>query len=71
MNDTMAIARSSEEGMYLFREGDCLWRINEDGMIDCTPHGHAHVFEFLARIQEWNSPSRRIFQSDPLQESSD
>ena len=61
MNDTMAIARSSEEGMYLLREGDCLWRVNEEGMVDCTAHGHTHVFEFLARIQEGDPPSRLTF----------
>jgi hypothetical protein len=32
MNDTMTIRRSCEEGMYLLREGDCLWRVNEDGI---------------------------------------
>ena len=61
MNDTMSIRRSCEEGMYLLREGDGLWRVNEDGIVDCTAHGHTHVFEFLARLQEWNPPSRRIF----------
>jgi len=70
MNDTMSISRSCEEGMYLLREGDCLWRVNEDGMIDCTSHGHVRVFELLTFLQQWKTPSRGLFQNDPLQDTS-
>ena len=71
MNDTMAIARSCEEGMYILREGDCLWRVNEDGIIDCTAQGHTSVFELLTFIQQWKTPSLRLFQKYPLQGPSD
>ena len=61
MKDTMAIARSCEEGMYILREGDYLWRVNEDGGIDCTAQGHNSVFELLTRLQQWKTPSRQVF----------
>jgi hypothetical protein len=68
MDDTMTIARSIEEGMFLLREGDCLWRVNEDGIIDCTAQGHTGVFNLLTCLQEWKTPSRRIFQEYPFQD---
>lgn len=68
MNDTMAIARSREEGMYILREDDCLWRVNEDGMVDRTAQGHTRIFELLTLIQEWKTPSRRLFQKNPCQD---
>ena len=58
MNDTMAIARSFEEGMYILREGDCLWRVNEDGIIDCTAQGYPIVFKLLTFIQQCKTSSR-------------
>lgn len=70
MNDTMAIRRSSKEEMYLLREGDCLWRVNEDGMVDCKAQGHSSVLELFTRQQQWKTPSRRLFQHYPLQDSS-
>lgn len=70
MNDTMAIRRSYEKGIYLLREGDGLWRVNEDGTVDCTAHGHSRIFELLTRLQQWNTPSRRLLQSYPLQDPS-
>ena len=66
MNGTMAIRRSCEEGMYLLREGDNLWRVNEDGIVDCRAHGYSCVFELLTKLQQWKTPSRRIFQNYPL-----
>jgi len=71
MNDTMTIRRSCEEGMYLLREGDCLWRMNEDGRVDCTARGHTHVFEFLTFLQLWKTPACRPFPKYPLQNLSD
>jgi len=71
MNEPMAIARSCEEGMYILREGDCLWRVNEDGMVDCIAKGHTRVFELLTFIQQWKTPSLRLFQKYPLQGPSD
>jgi len=70
MNDTMAIARSIEEGMYIFREGDYVWRVNRNGMIDCSAKDLTCVFEQLAIIRRWKTPSRRIFQDYPLEDSS-
>ena len=69
MNDTMTISRSCEEGMYLLREGDSLWRVDEDGMVDCTAQGHIRVFEFLTFIHQWKTPIRRLFQKYPLQDT--
>ena len=71
MNDTITIRRSYEEGMYLLREGDRLWRVNEDGVIDCAAQGHSPVFDLLASVQQWRTPSRRLFQHYPLQEPTD
>ena len=60
MNDTMAIRRSCEEGMYLLREGDCLCRVNEDGV-----DAHFQKTAILSIIQQshtaknpyqWRSP---------------
>jgi hypothetical protein len=70
MNDTITIRRSGEEGMYLLREGARLWRVNEDGVVDCAAQGHSHVFELLARVQQWRTPSRRIFKDYHLQDPS-
>ena len=70
MNDTMAIGRSGEEGMYFLREGNCLCRVNEDGIVDSTAHGHSRVFELLTRLQQWETPSRHLFQHYPLQDPS-
>ena len=68
MNDTMAIARSCEEGMYILREGECLWRVNEDGVIDCTAQGHIRIFELLSFIQQWKTSSRPLFQEYPWED---
>lgn len=68
MNDTITISRSCEKGMYLFREGDYVWRVNEDGKVDCAVLGHTTVFELLTFIQKWKTPSRRIFQDYPFQD---
>lgn len=57
MNDTMSIARSLEEGMYILREGEYLWRVNEEGEVECTAQGHPRVFELLAFIQHWKTSS--------------
>jgi hypothetical protein len=70
MNDTMAIARSREEGMYILREGDCLWRVNEDGMVDRTAQGHTSVFKLLALIQEWKSSSGQLDDHSSLEDPS-
>ena len=67
----MSITRSLEEGMYILREGDCLWRVNKDGTIDCTAKGNGSVFTILAFIQQWKTPSKRIFQQYPLGNSMD
>jgi hypothetical protein len=68
MNDTMAIRRSCEEGMYLFREGNRVWRVNENGEIDCVTQGATRLLELLYFLQEWTTPSRRRFLNYPLQE---
>ena len=67
MNDTMTISQSYEEGMYLLREGDFVWRVNEDGTVDCALLGDPTAFEILTFIQKWKIPSRRIFQEYPWQ----
>ena len=70
MNDPMTIYRSGEEGMYLLREGKYLWRVNEDGMVDCIARGHTRAFDLLTSLQQWKTPSRRLLQEysweDPL-----
>lgn len=63
----MTIARSCEEGMYILREDDCLWRVNEDGMVDCVAKGHMRVFEQLAFIQQWRTPPRSVLKEFPQQ----
>ncbi len=68
MNDTMTIRRSCEEGMYLLREGECLWRVNKDGEIDCVAQGPARLPELLLFLQEWKTPARRLFLNSPLQD---
>jgi len=70
MNDTMTIRRSCEEGMYLLREGDCLWRVNEDGIVDCIASGHTRVFDLLIQLQQWKTPTHRRFLNYPLQDTS-
>jgi len=70
MNDTMAIARSCEEGMYILREGDSLWRVNEDGMIDCDAQGHTSVFKLLTFIQEWKTSFYQPDYHPPLEDPS-
>lgn len=70
MNDTMTIRRSCEEGMYLLREGDDVWRVNEDGKVDCAVLGDTTACELLTFIQKWKTPSRRIFQDYPFQDYS-
>ena len=70
MNAIMAISRSDEEGMYLLRENDCLWRLNEDGMVDCAAKGSTNVFELLTLIQQWKTQSRRLLQEYPWQDPS-
>ena len=70
MNDTMSISRSCEEGMYLLREGDCLWRVNEDGIVDCIASGHTRIFELLTKLQQWKTLSRGLFQNYPLKDTS-
>lgn len=68
MNDTMAIARSCEEGMYILREGNCLWQVNEDGTIDCTAEGHTSVFNLLTFIQQWKTSSGQSDDHPPLED---
>lgn len=68
MNDTMTIRRSCEEGMYLLREDECFWLMNEDGEIDCAAQGPTRLFELLHFLQQWRTPSRRLFQQYPLQD---
>lgn len=70
MNDTMSIGRSCEEGMYLLREDDCVWRVNEEGEIDCEAQGPTRLFELLHYLQEWKTPSRRLCQNYPLEDTS-
>ena len=43
MNDTITISRSLEEGKYILRDGECWWRVNADGAVECTAQGHARV----------------------------
>jgi len=71
MSESMAISRSCEEKMYLLREGDCVWRVNENGKIDCTAKGPTPLFELLHFLQEWKIPPSRLFLNYPLTESPD
>ncbi len=66
----MAIRRSSEEGKYLLLEGNRVWRVGEDGRIDCSASGSKKIFELLNFLQSWKTPSRRRLQHYPLQDSS-
>lgn len=62
MSDTMTIGRSCEEVMYLLREGEYLWRVNEDGIVDGIAQGHTRDFDLLTSFQQWETPSRRLLQ---------
>ncbi len=66
MNDTMTIRRSTEEGMYLLRNGDDVWRVDENGQVDCVAGGETRLLELLNFLQQWKTPSRRIFEQYPL-----
>ncbi len=66
MNRVMAISRSCEEGWYLLREDDYIWRVKENGKIDCAAQGSARLLELLDFLQKWKTPSRRIFLNYPL-----
>ena len=70
MDDIMSITRSLEKGMYILREGDCLWRIDEKGRVEDMATGLTRVFEQLAFIQQWKTPSRGIFEEHPQQDPS-
>ncbi len=51
MNQGMAISRSCEEEMYLLRDEDWIWRVYENGAIDCTAQGSIRLFEVLDFLQ--------------------
>ncbi|GJL68949.1 MAG: hypothetical protein NPIRA06_15840 [Nitrospirales bacterium] len=51
VNDTMTISRSRKEGMFLLRKGDYVWRVHEDGKVDCARPGDATALERLSFIQ--------------------
>jgi hypothetical protein len=70
MNDTMSIARSLEEGMYILLEGEYLWRVNEDGEIDCTAQGPTCVFNLLTLIQQWKTSTGQSDDHPPLEDPS-
>lgn len=70
MMSRMTISRTFEEGMYIIREDDCLWRIDEDGRLDSSVRGLTSTIEQLAYIQQWRIPSRRIFRAYPLEDAS-
>ena len=70
INVFMAIRRSCEEGKYLLIEGDCVWRVCEAGKIDCSVSGSTTIFELLNFLQTWKTPSRRLLQHYPLQDTS-
>lgn len=70
MNDSMAIRRSCEEGMYLLREGNVFWRVNKDGVVDCTAKGHSEALEFLTSLRQGRTPSRRLVQHYDLKDLS-
>lgn len=61
MKSRITISRTFEESMYILREGDCLWRVDEDGGLDSSVRGLTSTVEQLAFIQQWKIPSRRIF----------
>ncbi len=67
MNQAMGISRSCEEGMYLLREGDGIWRVHKNGAIDCAAQGSTRLFEVLDFLQKWKTSSRRTFLNYPLQ----
>ncbi len=61
----MTIARSCEEGMYILREDDCLWRVHEDGMVDCFAKCHSGIFKQLAFIQQCRTSTRSLLKEFP------
>ncbi len=70
MNVTMAISRSCETGKYLVREGDRMWRMDENGKVDCTASGPPTLFELLHFLQRWKTPSLCLLQEYPQQDRS-
>lgn len=62
MEDRMTVARSFEEGMFILRENDCLWRINEEGEIESLGKGLTSAIKQLAFIQQWKTPPRESIQ---------
>ena len=70
MNDTISISRSLEEGKYILRDGECWWRVNADGAVECTAQGHARVFELLAFIQQGKTSAGQPSDDPPLEDQS-
>ncbi len=68
MNDIMSVRRSCEAGRFLLREGDCVWRTDKDGKVDCTASGPSTMFELLNFLQTCKNPPLRLFQEFPLQD---
>ncbi len=70
MNDSMAIRRSCESGKYLLREGNYVWRMDENGKVDCTANVPTTMFKLLNFLQTCKSPYPRLLQYDPHQDTS-
>ena len=51
MNNMMGIARSPEEGIYIVREGEQYWMVNDDGVTYLTGQIRPPLPELLALVQ--------------------
>ncbi len=51
MNQTIAIARSPVEGIYIVREGEQYWMVNDEGVSCLTGQIRPQLPEVLALVQ--------------------
>jgi len=51
MNNLIGIARSPVEGIYIVREGDQYWMVNDDGVAYLTGQVHPQLQEVVALVQ--------------------
>ena len=51
MNQTIAIARSPVEGIYIVREGEQYWMVNDEGVAYLTGQIRPQLPEVLALVQ--------------------
>ena len=50
MNDIVAIARSLVEGIYIVREDEYYWMVNDEGVAYCTGRTRPEFPELLALV---------------------